>query len=59
MSRAEALVLIEQLHQLEEDVRDLRWNEETPQHVAIASVVHVKYITEAIAELAHLHGVSA
>ena len=59
MSRAEAMVLIEQLRQLQEDVRDLRWNEATPQHVAIASTIHVKYITEAIAELARLHGVSA
>ena len=59
MSRQEAIELIDQLWKLKEDVGDLRWDEKTPQHVATASEIHIKYITQAIAELQRLHGVSA
>lgn len=58
MSRTEAALLIQRLLNVTDDLKDQRWNESVPQHVATASDVHIKYIVEAAAELSRLHGFS-
>jgi len=59
MSRTEATVLLSRLNAVLDDLRDLRWDNSVPQHVASATEAHIKHITEAAAEIRRIHNIGA
>lgn len=58
MSRAEAVVLLSRLAGLIADLRDLRLQDQTPQHVVQSAVDRINDIEEAAAEMRRIQGVA-